>query len=70
VVPELAAASLMADRGLASLPGPQREAVLLACCGCTWPEMADLTGAPAATVAERLRDGLRGLSSRPEMEDR
>jgi len=68
--PELAAASLAAHRGLASLPRPQREAVLLACCGCTWLEMADLTGVPAATVAERLRDGLRGLSSRPEMEDR
>jgi RNA polymerase sigma-70 factor (ECF subfamily) len=70
VAPERAAASLVAHRGLASLPGPQREAVLLACCGCTWLEMADLTGTTAATVAERLRDGLRGLSGRPEMEDR
>jgi RNA polymerase sigma-70 factor, ECF subfamily len=70
VAPERAAASLVAHRGLSSLPGPQREAVLLACCGCTWLEMADLTGVPAATAAERLRDGLRGLSGRPETEDR
>ncbi len=65
VVPERAA-GLVAHRGLASLPGPQREAVLLACCGCTWREMADLAGVPAATVAERLREGLRGLTSHPE----
>jgi RNA polymerase sigma-70 factor (ECF subfamily) len=63
VVTEQAAAGLLAHRGLASLPGPQREAVLLACCGCTWPEMADLARVPAVTVAERLRDGLLGLTS-------
>jgi RNA polymerase sigma-70 factor (ECF subfamily) len=64
--PGQAAASLAAHRGLAALPGPQREAVLLACCGCSWREMADLAGVPAVTVAERLRDGLRGLSGRAQ----
>jgi len=63
VVTEQAAAGLLAHRGLASLPGPQREAVLLACCGCSWREMADLARVPPVTVAERLRDGLRGLTS-------
>jgi hypothetical protein len=37
--------------------------IVLACCGCSWREMADLAQVPAVTVAERLRDGLRGLTS-------
>jgi RNA polymerase sigma-70 factor, ECF subfamily len=61
VVAERAGAGLLAHRGLASLPGPQREAVLLACCGYTWRQAADLLEVPASTVAERLRDGLLGL---------
>ena len=60
---EQAAAGLLAHRGLASLPAPQREVLLLACCGCSWREMADLARVPAVTVAELLRDGLRGLTS-------
>jgi RNA polymerase sigma-70 factor, ECF subfamily len=62
----LGTGSLLAHHGIASLPGPQREALLLACCGYTWRQAADLTGVPAGTVAERLREGLLGLSSRPE----
>jgi RNA polymerase sigma-70 factor, ECF subfamily len=69
VVPAPLAATLAAHRGLASLPEPQREAVLLAYCGRTPQEMADLAGASAATMAERLRGGLRELSSRPEALD-
>jgi RNA polymerase sigma-70 factor (ECF subfamily) len=33
---EPAEGSLLAHRCLASMPGPQREATLLAYCGCTW----------------------------------
>ena len=58
------AGSLLAHRGLASLPGPQREAVLLACRGYTYRQAAELTGIPARTAAERLRQGLLGLSGR------
>ena len=65
VVAERAGPSLLAHRGLASLPEPQREAVLLACCGYTWRQAADLLGVPASTVAERLRDGLLGLGNCP-----
>lgn len=60
-----AGGNLLAHRGLASLPGPQREAVLLASCGYDSRQIADLAGVPARTVAERLRDGLLGLGSRP-----
>jgi RNA polymerase sigma-70 factor (ECF subfamily) len=61
----LATGSLLAHPGLASLTGPQREALLLACCGYTCRQAADLAGIPAAALAERLREGLLGLSSRP-----
>lgn len=63
---ERAAGSLLAHHGLASLPEPQRGAVLLAYCGYTWRQVAELAGVPAATVAEWLRDGLLGLRGRPE----
>jgi RNA polymerase sigma-70 factor, ECF subfamily len=66
VEPEQAAGGLLAHHGLASLPRPQREVVLLTSCGYTSRQVADLTGVPADTVAERLREGLLGLSSRPE----
>ena len=66
VVAEPAMRSVLAHRGLATLPGPQREAVLLACCGDTRRQVADLAGVPADAVAERLREGLLGLSSRPQ----
>ena len=59
---ERAAGSQPADRCLASMPGPQREAVLLAYCGYTWRQAADRAGVPA----ERLREGLPGLGSRPQ----
>lgn len=65
-VAERGGASLLAHRGLAALPGPQREAVLLASCGYTPRQIADLLGLPAGTVAERLRDGLVRLGSCPE----
>jgi DNA-directed RNA polymerase specialized sigma24 family protein len=65
-VAERAGANLLAHHGLASLPGPQREAVLLACCGYTWRQSAELLGIPPGTVAERLRDGLLGLAAIPE----
>jgi RNA polymerase sigma-70 factor (ECF subfamily) len=63
VVAEQGGPRLLAHRGLASLPGPEREAVLLTCCGYSWRQAADLLGVPASTVAERLRDGLLGLGS-------
>jgi RNA polymerase sigma-70 factor, ECF subfamily len=66
VVAERAAGSLLTHRGFASLPGPQREAVLLASYGYTRRQAADLVEASADTVAEQLRDGLLGLSSHPE----
>jgi RNA polymerase sigma-70 factor (ECF subfamily) len=59
---ERAAGDLLANRGLASLTGPQREAVLLASCGYTRQQAADLAGVPADTLAERLREGLLGLN--------
>jgi RNA polymerase sigma-70 factor, ECF subfamily len=59
---EQAAGSLLAHPGVASLPGPQREAVLLAWCGYTWRQIADLAKAPAETAAEQLREALLGLS--------
>ncbi len=65
-VAERAGGDLLAHPGLASRPGPGREAVLLACCGYTYRQVAELTGVPAGTAAERLRDGLLGLSGRPE----
>lgn len=65
VVAERAGPRLLAHRGLASLPGPQREAVLLVCCGYTWRQAADLLGVPASTVAERLRDALLRLGGFP-----
>jgi RNA polymerase sigma-70 factor, ECF subfamily len=60
---ERAAGDLLAHRGLASLAGPQREAVLLASCGYTRQQAADLAGVPADTLAERLREGLLGLNA-------
>ena len=59
---ERAAGSPPADRCLASMPGPRREALLLAYGGCSWRQLADLAGVPA----ERLREGLPGLGSRPQ----
>jgi DNA-directed RNA polymerase specialized sigma24 family protein len=53
---ERAAGSQPADRCLASMPGPQREAVLLAYCGYTWRQAADRAGVPP----ERLREGSPG----------
>jgi RNA polymerase sigma-70 factor (ECF subfamily) len=61
-----AVGSLPVHRGLASLPEPQREAVLLASSGYTWRQVAELLGVPAGTVAERLRDGLLSLGGAPE----
>jgi RNA polymerase sigma-70 factor (ECF subfamily) len=58
--------SLPVQRDLASLPGPQREAVLLASVGYTWRQAAELLGVPAEMVAERLRDGLLALGNGPE----
>jgi RNA polymerase sigma-70 factor (ECF subfamily) len=60
-----ASGSLLAHHGLASLPGPQREAVLLASSGYTRQRAADLAGVPADKVAEQLREGLLRLSGRP-----
>ena len=58
--------SLLAYRGINALPAPQREAMLLTCCGYTGRQVAELAGAPAGTVAGWLRDGLLRLSSHPE----
>ena len=66
VAVERVAGSLPAHRGLASLPEPQREAVLLASSGYTWRQVAELLGVPAGTVANRLREGLLSLGRTPE----
>ena len=66
VAKDQAMGSLPAHRGLASLPEPQREAVLLASSGYTWRQVAELQGVPAGTAAERLRDGLLSLGGPPE----
>jgi RNA polymerase sigma-70 factor, ECF subfamily len=66
IAKDRAVGSLPAHRGLASLPEPQREAVLLASSGYTWRQVAELLGVPAGTVAERLRDGLLSLGRTPE----
>jgi DNA-directed RNA polymerase specialized sigma24 family protein len=63
---ERAAADLLAHRGFASLTGPQREAVLLASCGYTRQQAADVAGVPAETLAGRLREGLLRLNGGPE----
>jgi RNA polymerase sigma-70 factor, ECF subfamily len=62
-MPGRAAKSLLTHRGLASLPEPQREAVILASTGYSYQQAAVLTGVSAGTAAERLRDGLLRLSS-------
>jgi RNA polymerase sigma-70 factor (ECF subfamily) len=66
VAAERAAGSLLAHPGVASLPEAQREVLLLASCGYTWRQVADLAGISAVTVAEWLRDSLLVLSSRLE----
>jgi len=63
---ERVAGSLLGHSGLASLPAPQREAVLLASCGYTRRQAADLAGVPVGAVAELLREGLLGLGTRRE----
>ena len=55
--------ALLTHPGLADLPVPQREAILLACCGYTWPEIADLAGAPVGTVTGWLHHGLLRLNN-------
>jgi RNA polymerase sigma-70 factor (ECF subfamily) len=66
VAKDQAMGSLPAHRGLASLPEPQREAVLLASSGYNWRQVAELPGVSAGTAAERLRDGLLSLGGPPE----
>ena len=66
VAKDRAVGSLPAHRGLASLPEPQREAVLLASSGYNWRQVAELQGVSAGTAAERLRDGLLSLGGPPE----
>jgi RNA polymerase sigma-70 factor, ECF subfamily len=66
VAKDQAMGSLPAHRGLASLPEPQREAVLLASSGYNWRQVAELQGVSAGTAAERLRDGLLSLGGPPE----
>jgi RNA polymerase sigma-70 factor (ECF subfamily) len=66
VAKDQAMGSLPAHHGLASLPEPQREAVLLASSGYNWRQVAELQGVSAGTAAERLRDGLLSLGGPPE----
>jgi RNA polymerase sigma-70 factor, ECF subfamily len=66
VAKDRAVGSLPAHRGLASLPEPQREAVLLASSGYTWRQVAELLEVPPGTVAERLREGLLSLGRSPQ----
>src|ERR1700761_5658983 len=65
-VAEWPGGSAPAQRDLASLPGPQREALLLASVGYSWRQAAELLGVPARTVAERIREGLLALGNSAE----
>jgi hypothetical protein len=40
--------------------------MLLACCGYSCPEIAELAGVTAETAARRIRDGLLELSNDPQ----
>ena len=55
--------SLLLHPGAESLPGPQREGLLLAWRGHTWRQVADLMGVPPRMAAELLRESLLGPSS-------
>src|SRR5258708_2916947 len=60
--PERAAAASSTSRALAQLPPPQREAVLLHhVAGCSFREIAAITGVPAFTAASRCRLALARL---------
>ena len=60
--PERAAAASNTSRALAQLPPPQREAVLLHhVAGCSFREIAAITGVPAFTAASRCRLALARL---------
>jgi RNA polymerase sigma-70 factor (ECF subfamily) len=62
VDPERAAAASRTSRALAQLPPPQREAVLLHhVAGCSFREIAVITGVPAFTAASRCRLALARL---------
>jgi RNA polymerase sigma-70 factor (ECF subfamily) len=55
---------------LLGLPQPQRRALVLATYfGRTAKEISELDGTPLGTVKTRIRDGLRKLRSRLEVED-
>lgn len=50
------------DRALASLPGEQREAVLLVMVeGCSYKEAAEIVGCPVGTINSRLVRGRDAL---------
>lgn len=60
--PERAAMASRTSRALAQLPPPQREAVLLHhVAGCSFREIAAITGVPAFTAASRCRLALARL---------
>jgi RNA polymerase sigma-70 factor (ECF subfamily) len=60
--PERAAAASRTSHALAQLPPPQREAVLLHhVAGCSFREIAAITGVPAFTAASRCRLALARL---------
>jgi RNA polymerase sigma-70 factor, ECF subfamily len=60
--PEQAALASRTSRALAQLPPPQREAVLLHhVAGCSFREIAAITGVPAFTTASRCRLALARL---------
>ena len=62
VDPERAAAASSTSRALAQLPPSQREAVLLHhVAGCSFREIAAITGVPAFTAASRCRLALARL---------
>lgn len=64
VDPESAASASNTSRALAQLPPPQREAVLLHhVAGCSFREIAAITGVPAFTAASRCRLALARLRS-------
>jgi Sigma-70, region 4 len=57
------------DDGLAALPEPQRQALLLTCYGgYTQDQAADLLGLPASTVSALTRDGLRWAAAERQRE--
>ncbi len=49
------------ERGLASLPAPQREVLMLLASGLQWEEIAAIVGSPIGTIKSRITRGRAAL---------